>query len=70
LQNILISLDAQSSSNSSSSGSGSVGVDAALLAGRALYVNALTMQEPHWQGWTQHNDNSLAAPEVCLPTVF
>jgi hypothetical protein len=66
LQNWLDSLDAQSKGAAAAAGGGSsaMGIDAALLAGRALYVNELTRRDPHWGDWAQQADNSLAAPEV------
>lgn len=80
LQNWLNSLDAQSkgaaagaaaAAGAGSSGSstaaavvGGGGMDAALLAGRALYINELTRRDPHWGDWAEQTDNSLAAPEV------
>lgn len=39
-------------------------VSAAVLAGRALYINELTRRDPRWGDWVDQSDNSSAAPEV------
>jgi hypothetical protein len=72
LQNTLNSIAAQRTAaaaaggDGSSSSSGSIGLDAAVLAGRALYITELTKKEPRWADWVQQNDNSLVGPEVCV----
>jgi hypothetical protein len=43
-----------------------VGLDAAVLAGRALYINELTRREPRWADWVPQNDNSLVGPEALI----